>query len=125
MRMCRVLALVLALASIAYIGIAFSQQETDPLPLLGVGAAGAVLAIGAALPTHRRGWRWILVTAANVHWLAILGVLGLMFGEQKPMVVRVWLVGLLMAGLLLSLRAAFASRRRSRHGFHNYYDVTS
>lgn len=122
MKRSHLLALLLALASGAFLLFGFFEQILGWGVIVTMGAATFVL-LGASVRRPRRDWRrWIIVGASTVYSLLLIAALGAAYNQQLPIGIRSALSAFLMLGLLLSLRCLFQATRQTRYGFHNYFD---
>ena len=122
MKRSHLLALLLALASGAFLLFGFFEQILGWGVIITMGAATLVL-LGASVRRPRRDWRrWIIVGASAGYSLLVMAALGAAYSQQLPIGIRSALSAFLMLGLLLSLRCLFQATRQTRYGFHNYFD---
>ena len=122
MKRSHLLALLLALASGAFLLFGWFQQILGWSVIIATGAATFLL-LAASVRRPRRDWRrWILVGASTGYSLLVMAALGAAYRQQLPIGSRSALSAFLMLGLLLSLRCLFQATRQTRYGFHNYFD---
>lgn len=122
MKRSHLLALLLALASAAFLLFGWVEQLLGWSVIIAMGVATFVL-LGASVRRPRRDWRrWILVGASTGYSLLVMAALGAAYRQQLPMGIRSAVSAFLMLGLLLSLRCLFQATRQTRYGFHNYFD---
>lgn len=124
MKMLRLFSLLLALATggLAVYGL-LGGLGLRGASLVATAAAAATLLL--TLPKLGRQSsleRWIVFGVTAAYSTIMLFAIGLHYRARLPMEGRGLLAALLLAGLILSLRAAYLATRKRRYGFHNYFD---
>lgn len=124
MKMVRLLSLLLAVATggLAVYGLLGGQSlRGASLVATAVAAATLLLALfklGRQSPLER----WVIFGVTGAYSTIMLIAVGLHYRARLPMEGRGLLAAFLLAGLMLSLRAAYLATRKRRYGFHNYFD---
>lgn len=116
------LAHMLVVATLAYVGFAWLQRPSNALYLVALASGAAVLLLSSLRLPRGNLARFILPVAASLYSLAALAALALQVRLQMPIGGRVTASLFLFAGLLLGMRALFVATRPSRLGYGRYFD---
>ena len=122
MRLSRLFALSLAAITALFATVGWMQAELGGLELALLGT-GTMMILGAGLGRSRSAAsRWLLVIASTGYTFLALATLGLQVNQASSLFVRSGLSSFLLVGIRLCLRCAYQLNRKTRYGFHNYYD---